>query len=205
MFMKSATFGFFALACIATIVPTAMAEPIFGPNVLVFTEQSITHLNVAWSTGTLTAFAASPILVESTSGNHWSIGMSSSLLRTSNTTCPGIVNCVVPLGWKEPDDDSLFNMITYSPSACTVLGRVMETCIDVVSDASFSGFRFTPLLDGETFASAARSSTDGTQFGFAFVEADENAVPEPSSIGLVAIGVTGILLQLRKQRRSISH
>jgi hypothetical protein len=206
MFMKSAMFGIFALACIVTFVPAAMAESILGPNVLVFTEQSITHMNVAWSGGTPVALATSPIMVESTSPNHWSIGLATFLLRTTNTTCPGIANCVVPLGWIEPDDDSLFNIITYTAGPCTVLGRLLETCFEVVSDASYSDFRFTPLADGETFASAARSdsSSDSAQYGFAFVEQDENAVPEPRSFGLIAIGLAGIVFQLRKAGKSTS-
>src|SRR5436190_19165344 len=114
MFMKSATLGLVSLACIVTFVPTAMGASI-GPNVLVFTETSISHLNVAWSAGTAVTLAASPIWVDSPSPNHWSIGLSTFLLRTTNTTCTsGFGNCVVPLGWKEPDDDSLFNIITYS-------------------------------------------------------------------------------------------
>jgi len=113
----------------------------------------------------------------------------------------------VPLGWKEPDDDSLFNIVTYSSNTCTVLGRLLETCIDVVSDASFSDFRFAPLADGETFASAARSGSDSdsAQYGFAFVEQDENAVPEPHSFGLIAVGLAGILFELRKAGKSTRH
>jgi PEP-CTERM motif len=202
--LKPAIFMLLALACLMTFASNVMAGPIIAPNVLVFTELSGTQLNVAWSAGTPSPLSTSPIATQQLSPDLWRVGLATFLLRTTNTTCPGVVNCVVPLGWVEPDNSSLFNIVTFSSNPCVVSGIPFGTCIDVFSDASFSNFQFAPLLDGQTFDNAARrdANSDSPTLGFAFVDAGETAVPEPSSIGLIAIGLAGIGFRLR---RSISH
>jgi hypothetical protein len=175
---------FTALCLAATLLAQGTVK---AQNTLDFTENSPTSLTVALNGTTLPGSS-----VNNTAPDAWTVTLAAPLF-----TEPNFISGL----WIEPENSSLMNTAQLGPNSTSLLVR---------SDASTP----PPPLPSETPIGLPDANPDGAQVQVAFQQSPElletfhdnaktpEAVPEPSTVALLGVGLIGIGFACRKIRRN---